>query len=60
MYGHHVHEAVLQSGDKLSGATVHYVNEQYDEGSIIAQWPVPVEEVTQPTHWLRACCKRST
>lgn len=42
MYGHRVHEAVLASGTRLSGATVHFVDEQFDRGAIIAQWPVPV------------------
>jgi formyltetrahydrofolate-dependent phosphoribosylglycinamide formyltransferase len=42
MYGHHVHEAVLAAGCMLSGPTIHYVTENYDEGRIIAQWPVPV------------------
>ena len=42
MYGPNVHAAVLASGTTLSGATVHYVDEQYDRGPIIAQWPVPV------------------
>ncbi len=42
MWGRRVHEAVLRSGAKLSGPTVHYVNERYDEGRILAQWPVPV------------------
>ena len=42
MFGHRVHEAVLANGAKVSGATVHYVDEQYDRGPIIAQWPVPV------------------
>ena len=42
MYGHHVHEAVLRSGATLSGPTIHFVNERYDEGRILAQWPVPV------------------
>ncbi|HEY0810191.1 MAG TPA: phosphoribosylglycinamide formyltransferase [Longimicrobiales bacterium] len=42
MYGINVHRAVLQSGDKKSGATVHYVNEAYDEGDIIQQREVPV------------------
>ncbi|MDE2876155.1 MAG: phosphoribosylglycinamide formyltransferase [Gemmatimonadota bacterium] len=43
MYGHHVHEAVLRSGASVSGPTIHFVNERYDEGRILAQWPVPVE-----------------
>jgi len=42
MYGRRVHEAVLASGVALTGATVHYVDEEYDRGPIIAQWPVPV------------------
>ncbi|UCD94644.1 MAG: phosphoribosylglycinamide formyltransferase [Candidatus Zixiibacteriota bacterium] len=42
MYGHHVHEAVLASGDKESGATVHLVDEIYDHGEIIIQERIPV------------------
>jgi folate-dependent phosphoribosylglycinamide formyltransferase PurN len=42
MYGMHVHRAVLASGARVSGATVHFVDEHYDQGPIIAQWPVPV------------------
>lgn len=42
MYGERVHRAVLQSGATVSGATVHYVDEEYDRGAILAQWPVPV------------------
>ena len=42
MYGHHVHDAVLASGVRVSGPTVHFVDERYDTGPIIAQWPVPV------------------
>ncbi|CAG5068241.1 Phosphoribosylglycinamide formyltransferase [Dyadobacter sp. CECT 9623] len=37
MYGHFVHEAVVQAGEKESGITIHYVNEHYDEGNIIFQ-----------------------
>jgi len=37
MYGRHVHNAVKESGDIKSGITIHYVNEDYDEGSIIFQ-----------------------
>ena len=44
MYGHHVHEAVIKRGARVSGPTVHFVDAQYDEGPIIAQWPVPVLE----------------
>jgi formyltetrahydrofolate-dependent phosphoribosylglycinamide formyltransferase len=41
MYGHHVHEAVLARGCKVSGCTVHFVNNAYDEGPIILQRAVP-------------------
>jgi phosphoribosylglycinamide formyltransferase-1 len=37
MYGSKVHEAVVSNGEKLSGITIHYVNEHYDEGQIIFQ-----------------------
>jgi len=66
MYGHRVHAAVLASGTRLSGATVHFVNEQFDRGAIIAQWPVPVpvgdtvdqlaERVLRVEHRLYAWC----
>jgi formyltetrahydrofolate-dependent phosphoribosylglycinamide formyltransferase len=42
MWGHHVHEAVLASGASFSGPTIHFVDEAYDTGAILAQWPVPV------------------
>ena len=42
MYGHHVHDAVIASGVRVSGATVHFVDEHFDRGPILAQWPVPV------------------
>ncbi len=42
MYGMHVHEAVLAAGETESGITVHWVNEQYDEGAIIFQARCPV------------------
>ncbi len=44
MYGRKVHEAVLAAGVRVSGPTVHFVDERYDEGPIVAQWPVPVRE----------------
>src|ERR1041385_863407 len=37
MYGQHVHEAVLAAGCKVSGATVHLVTNEYDEGAIVLQ-----------------------
>jgi phosphoribosylaminoimidazolecarboxamide formyltransferase/IMP cyclohydrolase len=42
MYGRRVHEAVIDSGVRESGATVHLVTEAYDEGAILGQWHVPV------------------
>jgi formyltetrahydrofolate-dependent phosphoribosylglycinamide formyltransferase len=42
MWGRRVHEAVLASGARVTGPTVHLVDERYDEGRILAQWPVPV------------------
>ena len=41
-YGHRVHEAVLEYGCKVSGCTVHFVDNEYDHGPIVAQKAVPV------------------
>ena len=43
MYGKHVHEAVLASGDAVSGITIHHVNQKYDQGDIIFQTTCKVE-----------------
>lgn len=43
-YGHHVHQAVLDAGCKISGCTVHFADNEYDHGPIIIQWTVPVLE----------------
>lgn len=48
MYGQHVHQAVLESGDRETGATVHLVDERYDTGQILEQIRVPVEENDTP------------
>lgn len=48
MYGIHVHEAVLKSGMKVSGVTVHLVDEIYDHGAIVLQKCVPVEDHDTP------------
>jgi formyltetrahydrofolate-dependent phosphoribosylglycinamide formyltransferase len=48
MYGHHVHEAVLEYGAKLTGVTVHYADAEYDHGPIIMQASVPVEDDDTP------------
>jgi phosphoribosylglycinamide formyltransferase 1 len=42
MWGHHVHEAVLKAGCKVSGCTVHYCTDEYDRGPIIVQRTCPV------------------
>jgi phosphoribosylglycinamide formyltransferase-1 len=42
MFGRHIHEAVLASGAKVSGITIHHVDEEYDRGAVIAQREVPV------------------
>jgi formyltetrahydrofolate-dependent phosphoribosylglycinamide formyltransferase len=47
-YGHHVHEAVLAYGAKISGCTVHFADNQYDHGPIVLQRPVPVLEEDTP------------
>ncbi len=43
-YGHRVHEAVLESGVKVTGATVHFVDAEYDRGPIVVQEAVPVHD----------------
>lgn len=48
MFGHHVHEAVLDYGARITGATVHFVDEHYDHGPIILQAAVPVFEDDTP------------
>ena len=47
-YGHHVHQAVLEYGAKVSGCTVHLVDNQYDHGPIILQRVVPVLDDDTP------------
>lgn len=48
MYGDFVHEDVIKCGDKESGITIHYVNEQYDSGAIIFQAKCPVLPTDTP------------
>jgi phosphoribosylglycinamide formyltransferase 1 len=48
MYGHRVHRAVLDKGAKVSGCTVHFVDDQYDHGAIIAQSTVEVRDGDTP------------
>ena len=51
MYGSHVHEAVIASGDTESGITIHHVNREYDEGDIIFQATCKVEPEIHPRSW---------
>lgn len=46
MYGHHVHQAVLENKESFTGITIHYVNEQYDKGEIILQEKTNIEQCT--------------
>ena len=48
MYGHRVHEAVLTSGAKVSGCTVHFADNEYDHGPIIVQRTVDVRDDDTP------------
>ena len=58
MYGMHVHEAVKENNEKESGLTIHFVNNEYDRGEIIAQYSTPVspddsaEEIAEKVHKL--------
>jgi phosphoribosylglycinamide formyltransferase 1 len=47
-YGHHVHEAVWESGVKVTGCTMHFVDEEYDHGPIILQKTAPVLDDDDP------------
>lgn len=44
MYGIHVHQAVIDAGEKETGITIHLVNQNYDEGKILAQYSLAVPE----------------
>lgn len=44
MYGKRVHEAVLSAGEKVTGVTVHLVDDVYDHGRVLAQCQIPVRE----------------
>ena len=48
LYGHRAHRAVIEAGVAISGPTIHFVDERYDTGPIIAQWPVPVRRTDTP------------
>ncbi len=48
MYGMHVHEKVIRNGEKQSGITIHWVDENYDSGNIIAQYKISISENETP------------
>lgn len=48
MYGEKVHAAVIAAGLQETAVTVHFVDEEYDRGAVIAQWPVPVMDGDSP------------
>jgi len=48
MYGRHVHEAVLAAAEKMSGITIHLVNEEYDRGRILFQKSIDLKENESP------------
>lgn len=48
MYGMNVHRAVVDAGERESGATVHFVTEEYDDGDVLAQGRVPVRAHDTP------------
>lgn len=48
MYGMNVHKAILENKEKETGITIHYVNEHYDEGGIIFQQSVNIEDCITP------------
>lgn len=58
MYGDRVHEAVVAAGEKETGITIHYIDEEYDKGEILFQATCPVlptdtpEEVATKVHAL--------
>jgi len=48
MYGMHVHKAVIDAGEKESGITIHYLNENYDEGAVLFQAKCDVKREDTP------------
>ncbi|WP_268848512.1 phosphoribosylglycinamide formyltransferase [Flavobacterium aestivum] len=48
MYGMHIHNAVVANNEKETGITIHYVNENYDEGNVIFQQSVALSETDTP------------
>ena len=48
MYGENIHKAVIKNKDKMSGLTIHYVNDKYDDGAIIFQKTIRIEPSETP------------
>lgn len=48
MYGENIHKAVIKNKDKMSGLTIHYVNDKYDDGAIIFQKTIRIEPRETP------------
>ena len=48
MWGHHVHEAVLKAGCKVSGCTVHFCTNEYDKGPIVVQRACEAKDTDTP------------
>lgn len=48
MYGENIHKAVIKNKDKMSGLTIHYVNDKYDDGAIIFQKTIRLEPCETP------------
>jgi phosphoribosylglycinamide formyltransferase-1 len=57
MYGMNVHRAVVANGEKESGITIHFVNENYDEGNIIEQHRCAIDADMTPEEVQRAVLK---
>ena len=57
MFGMRVHEQVFRANEKFSGASVHYVNERYDEGEIIEQRKIPIDHCTSAEEIAREVLK---
>ena len=47
-YGMKVHDAVFNSNEKISGVTVHYVNEEYDKGPVLLQKKIDITDCSNP------------
>ncbi|MGC9337774.1 MAG: phosphoribosylglycinamide formyltransferase [Candidatus Cloacimonadia bacterium] len=57
MYGMRVHKAVFDNGERESGVTVHFVNEEYDAGKIIYQKKIPISNLKSPEEIAEAVLK---